>query len=83
MVMVKVTLRGLILVASLLLAPLAQAESTLEEQFEALQSAMLDKDHQRLSELFAYDGILHIANMPPVEGRPSNRRFLQSPIFLP
>ncbi|RUO19126.1 hypothetical protein CWE06_08795 [Aliidiomarina haloalkalitolerans] len=82
MVMVKVTLRGLILVASLLLAPLAQAESTLEEQFEALQSAMLDKDHQRLSELFAYDGILHIANMPPVEGRPAIGGFFSRLFFF-
>jgi len=78
----KMTLSGIILATTLLLSPLAHADSALEQKFEALQQAMLDKDHERLSELFAYDGMLHIANMPPVEGRPAIGGFFSRLFFF-
>ncbi|MCH8500927.1 MAG: nuclear transport factor 2 family protein [Aliidiomarina sp.] len=76
------TLLGVIFIAALILSPSVQADSALEQKFESLQQAMLDKDHQRLSELFAYDGMLHIANMPPVEGRPAIGGFFSRLFFF-
>lgn len=80
--MLKMTLLGVIFIAALILSPSVQADSALEQKFESLQQAMLDKDHQRLSELFAYDGMLHIANMPPVEGRPAIGGFFSRLFFF-
>lgn len=80
--MVKASLSGIILASLLMFAHSAQADTALEQKFEALQSIMLEKDHQGLGELFAFDGMLHIANMPPVEGRPEIGAFFSRLFFF-
>ena len=49
--------------------PLAGHSTDLEARQQAFLAALRDRDAEAVAEYFATDGVLQIANMPPVEGR--------------
>jgi ketosteroid isomerase-like protein len=53
----------------------AGTRAALDARQAELFAAMADRDADRLAELFAHDAVLHVANMPPVEGQRAIREF--------
>lgn len=49
--------------------------SELEQRQEAFLSALYRQDATQVAEHFAQEGVLHVANMPPIEGRESIAAF--------
>jgi ketosteroid isomerase-like protein len=47
----------------------------LDQRQREFFAAMAAKDADTVAELFSEAAVLHIANMPPIEGRPAIRRF--------
>jgi ketosteroid isomerase-like protein len=53
----------------------AGARPALDARQAEFFAAMADRDADRLAGLFANDAVLHVANMPPVEGQAAVREF--------
>jgi ketosteroid isomerase-like protein len=47
----------------------------LDRQQEEFIAALANRDAERMTALFAEDAVLHVANMPPIEGRDAIGRF--------
>ena len=52
-----------------------EARRALEARQTAFLSAMADRDAEVVAELFAPDAVVHVAGMPPLQGREGIRRF--------
>jgi ketosteroid isomerase-like protein len=53
----------------------ADADERLEQRQSEFFAALGARDADRMAELFAEDGVLHIAGMPAIEGRGAIRQF--------
>jgi ketosteroid isomerase-like protein len=52
-------------------------QALLDQRQQAFRAALEARDAERMAALFSENAVLHVANMPPIEGRRAIHRFYQ------